>query len=291
MSNVILGEAKNKMLLLGLILSISFMSACEPIQVTDIDVKDMEFSPLSTEKVKWLEYQIQTGDSLSSIASQFNVSMETIIACNGFQNAGTIRVGDMIKIPNINGIYHIVKIDDTISTIAQIYHIPPQVIINVNGIEDDSISEGQVLLIPGAETSAEALLLGQKKLFIYPVHGRPTINRSFGWQPDPVINQLRFHKGIDFLAQTGKPVKAARAGKVMATGNNQTYGNYIIIGHNDSYHTFYAHLSAVSVNQGDHVMQGKRIGSVGNTGYTTGTQLHFGIFKDGKAVNPLVLLE
>ena len=137
---------------------------------------------------------------------------------------------------------------------------------------------------------SETLLLDQREHFIYPITGY--VSRSFGWQLEPVTNRyLTFHRGIDLPAGIDTPVKAAMAGVVVATGSSQTYGNYIIIGHGNSYHTFYAHLSAVSINKGDHVMQGNIIGKVGDTGYSTGPHLHFGIYRDGIAINPLDLLE
>jgi len=137
--------------------------------------------------------------------------------------------------------------------------------------------------------NSETLLLNQRELFIYPIHG--CISSPFGWQPDPIDNKLKFHTGIDLSAGIGTPVKAAMAGIVAKTGNSRIFGNYIIIRHNNSYYTFYANLSAVSINQGDHVMQGSIIGKVGITGCSTAPHLHFGIFKDDKAVDPHVLLE
>ena len=132
-------------------------------------------------------------------------------------------------------------------------------------------------------------LSGQRELFVYPITGY--VSSPFGWQRDPISGRRGFHTGIDLLAETGTPVKAVMAGTVTATGNSQMYGNYIIIEHNNSCHTFYAHLSTVSIKQGDHVLQGSIIGRVGITGYSTGPHLHFAIYKAGRVVNPQALLE
>jgi murein DD-endopeptidase MepM/ murein hydrolase activator NlpD len=70
-------------------------------------------------------------------------------------------------------------------------------------------------------------------------------------------------------------------------GYNGTYGNYIILSHSGGYQTMYAHLNSVSVRKDAAVNQGSKIGEVGNTGYSTGPHLHFAVFKNGKAVNPL----
>jgi len=274
-----------KKLLLGLI--ISFMFACETTQIIDVDLIDREFSPISNlESFEWIEYQIQEGDYISSIASRFNVSPSTIVIYNDIQN---FSERETIKIPNIDGICHIVKSDETIFQISRRYNIPLQVIIDVNSKENDTVTEGEVLFIPGAEKSPDIILWWYRDTFILPVYG--SIGSSFGWKRDPLNDKYIFHTGIDLTASIGAPVKAAMTGIVTETGSDRMYGQYIIIGHNNFYHTLYAHLSFVSVNQGDRVTQGDIIGNVGNTGYCTGSYLHFGIYKYGKVVNPINLLE
>jgi len=277
--------------ILGSILSLNFLFACKTTQIADVELEDREISLDFGPKIfEWIEYRIQEGDTISSIASQFNVSMNTIILLNYTQNAWNIKTGETFRIPNIDGICHTVKIGDTISRIAISYNIPSQVIIDVNGIENDTISEGEILFLPGIEEISETAFLAQRNLFIYPISER-FVTSSFGWQLDPITGTHKFHTGIDFSAGTDTPVKAARAGIVCDTGNDNMYGKYIIIEHDNTYLTFYAHLSAVSVNQGDYVGQGNIIGKVGNTGYSTDPHLLFCIFRNGKAVNPLALLK
>ena len=89
----------------------------------------------------------------------------------------------------------------------------------------------------------------------------------------------------------GTPVKASMDGRISSVGLNSVYGKFIIISHADGYQTMYAHLSATSVNQGDHVSQGSKIGEVGSTGYSTGPHLHFALYKNGRVVNPLDFLK
>ena len=134
---------------------------------------------------------------------------------------------------------------------------------------------------------SETLLSNQRELFIYPIRGY--ISSPYGLQSDPVNDKLKFHTGIDLSAGIDTPVKAAMSGIVTGKGNSRIFGNYIIIRHDNSYHTFYANLSDVSINQGDHIMQGSIIGKVGITGCSAVPHLHFGIFKDDKAVDPQTL--
>jgi murein DD-endopeptidase MepM/ murein hydrolase activator NlpD len=126
------------------------------------------------------------------------------------------------------------------------------------------------------------------ELAVYPIRGRLT--SGFGWRSDPINGARRYHAAIDLAAAIGTPVKAAMDGKVAAAGNNATYGKFIILSHDGGYQSMYAHLSVISVNQGDRVSQGNKIGEVGNTGYSTGPHLHFAMYKNGRAVNPLDLL-
>jgi murein DD-endopeptidase MepM/ murein hydrolase activator NlpD len=132
---------------------------------------------------------------------------------------------------------------------------------------------------------AEDLRLALGELFVYPIRGRLT--SSFGWRLDPISGVRRFHAALDLAASTGTTVKAAMDGRIATVGYNATYGNYIIMSHSGGYQTLYAHLHSVSVRKDAAVNQGSKIGEVGNTGYSTGPHLHFAVFRNGKAVNPL----
>ncbi|WP_246624540.1 M23 family metallopeptidase [Oceanobacter mangrovi] len=103
----------------------------------------------------------------------------------------------------------------------------------------------------------------------------------------PIYNTIRAHKGTDYAAPTGTPVKAVGDGKVIYASRKGTYGNLIIIKHNARYETRYAHLNAFnrSVKSGRYVKQGQVIGYVGSTGAATGPHLHYefrvdGVFRD-----------
>lgn len=87
-----------------------------------------------------------------------------------------------------------------------------------------------------------------------------------------------YHTGLDFAAATGTPVFAALAGKVIEVGYAGAYGNNIVILHDNGRKTRYAHLSSTNVSQGQKVLRGEHIGSVGSTGNSTGPHLHFEVF-------------
>lgn len=104
----------------------------------------------------------------------------------------------------------------------------------------------------------------------------------------PVLNRIRAHKGVDYAARTGTPVKAAGDGEVSFKGRKGGYGQVLILKHGDHYETLYAHLSGFKrgLNDGDQVMQGEVIGYVGQTGLATGPHLHYEFRKDGVHQNP-----
>lgn len=104
----------------------------------------------------------------------------------------------------------------------------------------------------------------------------------------PVLNRIRAHKGVDYAARTGTPVKAVGDGEVTFRGRKGGYGQVIVLKHGERYETLYAHLSGFKrdLQQGDRVAQGEVIGFVGQTGLATGPHLHYEFRKDGVHQNP-----
>lgn len=113
------------------------------------------------------------------------------------------------------------------------------------------------------------------------------ISSHYGWRRHPITQQYRMHTGIDYAVPIGTPVVAAQHGKVVFVGRQGGYGNLVVIKHNDTYRTVYAHLDRFKVNNGDWVEQGQVIALSGNTGLSTGPHLHYEIRKNGLSLNPL----
>lgn len=103
----------------------------------------------------------------------------------------------------------------------------------------------------------------------------------------PILHKIRAHKGIDYAAPTGTPIKAAGDGKVVFAGVRNGFGNVVMIQHGGVYTTLYGHMSKISVKNGQRVSQGQVIGAVGQTGLATGPHLHYEFHVNGTAVNPL----
>ncbi len=107
----------------------------------------------------------------------------------------------------------------------------------------------------------------------------------------PVLNKIRAHKGVDYAASRGTPIKATGDGKIIHRGKKGGYGSTVIIQHGSSYSTLYAHLSnyARGIRTGSRVKQGQIIGYVGSSGLATGPHLHYEFRVNGSVRNPLTV--
>lgn len=110
---------------------------------------------------------------------------------------------------------------------------------------------------------------------------------GYGMRIDPIYKTLKFHSGMDFLANVGTPVYVTGNGKVVQAGWDGLYGKCIVIDHGFGYTTRYAHLNKISVKVGQQVKRGETIGEVGSTGKSTGPHLHYEVHVKGQVVNPV----
>lgn len=104
----------------------------------------------------------------------------------------------------------------------------------------------------------------------------------------PILKRYRAHLGIDYAARSGTPIKASGKGRVVHVGNKGGYGKTVIIDHQNGYRTLYAHMRgyAKGMKRGKWVKRGQTIGFVGSTGLSTGPHLHFGLYRNNRAINP-----
>jgi murein DD-endopeptidase MepM/ murein hydrolase activator NlpD len=109
---------------------------------------------------------------------------------------------------------------------------------------------------------------------------------NFGYRIDPFTGLQTFHEGIDFPAESGTTVVAAASGKVVESGFHPQYGKIVAIDHGNGLVSRYAHAAQVYVNDGDLVVRGQRVATVGSTGRSTGPHLHFEVRLNGVPQNP-----
>lgn len=131
-----------------------------------------------------------------------------------------------------------------------------------------------------------------RKAFIRtPVDFARISSRFSNGRKHPILNKIRAHKGVDYAAPHGTPIKSAGDGKVILAGRKGGYGNTVVIQHGNRYRTLYAHMQgfAKGVRNGSNVKQGQIIGYIGTTGLSTGPHLHYEFQVDGVHVDPLGL--
>ena len=129
-----------------------------------------------------------------------------------------------------------------------------------------------------------------RKAFIRtPVDFARISSRFSNGRKHPILNKIRAHKGVDYAAPRGTPIKAAGDGKVILAGRKGGYGNTIVLQHGSRYRTLYAHMQgfAKGVRTGGSVKQGQIIGYIGTTGLSTGPHLHYEFQVNGTHVDPL----
>jgi murein DD-endopeptidase MepM/ murein hydrolase activator NlpD len=119
---------------------------------------------------------------------------------------------------------------------------------------------------------------------ILPVGG--WITSHFGYRMDPFTDRRTFHKGMDIVAREGTPVMSPAEGVVTFSGYNGTFGKTVMLFHGYGVSTLYAHLDDTMVRQGERVSRGDVIGTVGNTGRSTATHLHYEVVVHGVNVDP-----
>ena len=233
-------------------------------------------------------YVIEQGDMIGYIAIRSGLNEDTLISVNDIKNTRLLQIGQIIRIPNQDGIYYTVKAGDTLESIAAQYSTAASHISFVNELFSEALGANDVLFIPGAKMDWVNRQEINGDLFIWPVSGR--ITSSYGYRTDPFGSTRQFHTGLDISAVEGTAIKAAMAGRVSQIGYDDSYGNHVVITHHSGYRTLYAHMSVIRAKAGTYVETGERIGDVGNTGQSTGPHLHFTVYKNGVTVNPRSLM-
>lgn len=250
-----------------------------------------------------LDYEVQSGDTISSIAKKFDISTSTIKWANDLKN-DTIKPGQTLKTLPLTGVSHKVQNADTLSSLAKKYSAEQQAILDYpfNDIPDDfKLKVGQILIIPDGvppESKIKPVLKYQPQ-YLAQGPSSPTFNAPFGaqfiWPTSGQISQYFawYHTGIDVANRGAPEIAAADGGTIVVSGwpDGYGYGNRVVIDHGNGYRSLYAHLSNIYVSGGETVTRGQLIGKMGSTGRSTGVHLHLEVHYKGVAVNPLAILK
>jgi murein DD-endopeptidase MepM/ murein hydrolase activator NlpD len=118
-----------------------------------------------------------------------------------------------------------------------------------------------------------------------PVNG--AVTSGFGGRRHPILGYMRMHAGLDFKAAYGQPIFAVTDGVVAFAGRNGGYGNFVRLNHSGGLASGYGHMSRIAARAGSRVRRGQIIGYIGSTGLSTGPHLHYELYRNGRAVNPM----
>jgi len=280
-----------------------------PTHLADIKGQEevISFIIKGTDEAK--EHVVASGDNTWTIAKKYDLTVDDIKKANPDINPEKLKIGQKISLvvpkPYINvrtkeyaELVEAVPFDTKTETTDTLYKGDKKIvvqgvegskevkayIIKENGVEvGREVVEERVLQEPKTKVVAEGTKARPATmatgLFSNPTRGRLTSVFGTRWGAK--------HTGIDVAAKTGTTVTAADGGKVTFASTNGSYGNLIIIDHENGYQTYYAHLNRFSVKKGERVYKGQKIGEMGNTGRSTGPHLHFEVRKNGIPINPL----
>ncbi len=257
------------------------------------------------------EYTVQRGDALFSIAKQFNIKPETLLWANYDllqDSPDSLRVGQVLKVPPVDGVYYQVKQNDTLVSITDEFSANLEDVLNWPGNNFDLTSQqvkpGDYVMVPGGHREFVQWIIptvargksGTSNIGGTACAGGPVGGGGFIW---PTGNHYLSgndywsgHLGIDIAAGLGASVWAADAGVVTIAqgGWNGGYGNVVMIDHGNGYLTVYGHLEQINVVPCQGVASGQLIGLAGSTGNSTGAHLHFEVRLNGGFVSPWYVL-
>jgi len=264
------------------------------------------FKTLQAEEVKQfrggeiINYAVQDGDTLSSIAEKYGLQVSTIIWENNLDEKAKLKPGQELRILPVDGVRHKAQRGETIFSIGKRYGLEDEAeaqrIVNYpfNEFLNDETFElatGQYLMIPDGvkPTVAAPRPVSRFASRLTPDAGSVTATGSFVWPASGRITQgFRFyHKGFDIANKGGGAILAADSGTIAAASwDGSGYGNRIMINHGNGQVTLYGHLSLIQVQVGQRVNRGDVIGQMGSTGRSTGVHLHFEIRQGGILIDP-----
>ena len=236
-------------------------------------------------------YVVQSGDSLSGIATKFGLSMMTLWWANNLTSKDALSIGQTLVVPPVDGLVATVKVGDTLDSLATKNKITTTAILDANHLTDTNLIVGQTLLLPGAagdpiplpkivatkpttrsagssSTSSQVYPAGGGA-WAWPVVGHNYVSQYFSGR----------HPAVDIAGTYGNPVVSALAGTVVYSGWNDNGGGYQVwVAHGNGLYTGYYHLSAVSLAVGSSVDRGQQVGSLGQSGWATGPHCHFEVW-------------
>jgi murein DD-endopeptidase MepM/ murein hydrolase activator NlpD len=232
-------------------------------------------------------YKPTKNDTLFTIAAACSIPYETIATVNGISGIDETFTGKTLILPTTPGIFVCGTPESSIEILVERKYS--------SAIENSSKEwytiQGRLFYFLLNERFSST----ERAFFLDATLRMPLDNAvltsGYGMRVSPISGNWKFHKGIDLAAPIGTPVYACKDGKVVCCiRGDPTFGNYIILRHDNGMTSVYAHLSKILIHDGDMVQKGAGIGLVGKTGAATGPHLHFEIRINGISKDPEKML-
>lgn len=258
-------------------------------------------------------YTVQSGDTFNGIAYKNDMTMSELASLNSDVDPDRLYVGNVLTVKetipllSVTTVEHVSYVDVIPCPVEEVDDPSSYVGLSKivqTGVEGSADVVANVTYVNGREVARdvlESVILQEPTVtiravgtaerpktasygsFIWPCSG--TISSYFGART--LYGVYNYHSGLDIAAPYGTPVYAADGGTVSFSGWRSSYGNIVIITHDNGSQTYYAHNSSLLVSSGQKVYRGQQIAKVGSTGNSTGNHLHFEVRIGGQAVNPL----
>ena len=262
------------------------------------------------------KYTVKDGDNIKSVATANNLNVDEFLVANPeFSNANVLltagqKVNTALISPLVNIVYEVQKIEDVEVPYETEYQDDDTSYQGTNETLQEGVNgearvteeiqyingEIQGLVISNSRDlspSVNKIVKRGTKSYAssdgpYVYYDRPLTNDSWQWptiSPYIITSHLswrwgRMHEGIDISGcGYGSPIYSVADGVVSEAGYYSSNGNYVVVSHGNDYYTIYMHLAKYTVSVGQNVSKGQQVGTMGNSGRSTGTHLHLGVFK------------
>lgn len=276
--------------------------------------KFLLFGTLDAQKT----YKVKEGDTIEDVSYNNKLSVEEFLIINDDFNSSDnlLYPGEIVKLGVVKPTFKLIEEDHVVELETEKYKTEivydNSLLVGVERVKQKGkngtnkvtkkIKKANGEIVSAVVVSSEVMTPAKNKII---VRGKGTISTgslgSWAWPtktPYVITSNYgwrwgKFHDGLDISGTGhGSPIYAANDGVVVEAAYTSFNGNYIIINHNNGYYTNYGHMSKLLVKKGDIVSIGQQIGKMGSTGFSTGTHLHFGVWKGypyvgGTSINPI----
>lgn len=232
--------------------------------------------------MSFYSYSCKKNDSLFTISSRTMLRQETIASANQIVEARQNLEGKTLILPTVNGLFISQSPSNSLEILLKSEY--SQTISSNTPVY--TINNKKYWFLEGKRMSSSSRAFFLISGMTLPLDST-TVTSSYGMRKSPISGKWKKHEGIDLASPEGSDVFSCKKGTVLKTVTDDAiYGSYIIIKHDYSLESLYAHLSKIDVTEGQIISAGEKIGEVGMTGLTTGPHLHFEIRNGGKSKDP-----